>query len=369
MRNRFVRLGVVLVLLGSAGAAAYIVRGTVSDGVGASADLDRRIDRLLELTSALRATQVSYVVPGQDPTAPLARFPDLLQNVTVLTSETGALLRSPEASSELSAFAEATSRLTEVDAAAREQMLTGDVLTASHLIFGDAAQAADAMVATALRMREAERAARIAAAATLFRQNVTLVASVAGLWLLGLLLLALVPIRQREQSQSAEALDGTPPQQAISIGSAADLCTEISRVETTATLNALLARAVSLLEAEGAIVWMESGGELLAVAAAGYAPEVTSRLSSIRRHDDNMTATAWREGITEVVHGGEESGAAIAVPLFGGQACCGVFALELRTGRQPDDLTRDVARMIAAQLASVIVGPANAVSPGAAVSG
>jgi hypothetical protein len=359
MRNRFVRLCVVLVLLGSAGAAAYIGRGTWTGGAHESADFDRRIDRLLVLTGALRATQASYVTPGQDPTVPLAKFPTLLHDVTALTSETAGRLHSPTASNELSAFASAMSRLTEVDAAAREQLALGDVLTASHLIFGDAANAVDAMTTAVLGVRESERAAHAAAETAASRQNSRLFASVAGLWVLGLLLLALFPIRRSEHPATRDQPAAEPaPQPGISIGATADLCTEISRVETTIALKELLARGVSLLEAQGAIVWMESGGELLPAAAAGYAPDVLSRLSSIRRDDDNMTATAWRDGVTEVVEGGEQCGAAVAVPLFTGQSCCGVFALEFPVGLQPGDLTRDLARMIGAQLASVVVGPA-----------
>jgi hypothetical protein len=332
----------------------------------ATADLDRHTDRLLALVGALRVAEAGYVVTGQDPTASLQKFPELLHDITGVTAETTALLRSPGGGDELRAFADATSRLAEADASAREQLVIGDVQSASQIIFGDADRAADAMTSAVLQVREAERAERQKRAAATSGQNLRLAASVAGLWVLGLLLLAFVPARQRQgEPASEDALGETTSASQISISAAADLCTELSRVETSTALNGLLARAMTLLEANGVVVWMESGGELRAAATAGYPPEMTSRLSPIRRHDDNMTATAWREGLTEVVAGGEQSSAAIAVPLFSGHACRGVFTLELRAGREPDEAVLDVARMIAAQLASVVVGPASTASPAA----
>jgi hypothetical protein len=342
-----------------------MVRGSMLMPAGsAAADLERQTDRLAALTSAVRAVEARYVVTGQDPTAALQKFPDLLRDITAVTAETSARLHSPGAGDGLRAFADATSRLAEADAAAREQLVIGDVQSASQIIFSDADRAADAMTSAVLQIREAARAERLQASSATSRQNVTLVASVAGLWVLGLLLLAFVPARQRQGAPVGDDALGEPSMgSAISISAAADLCTELSRVETGAALNGLLARAVTLLEADGVIVWMESGEELLVAAAAGYPLAMTSRLSSIRRHDDNMTAAAWRDGLTEVVAGGEQSSAAIAVPLFSGHTCRGVFTLELRAGREPDDAALDVARMIAAQLASVVVGTVNAASP------
>jgi hypothetical protein len=372
MRNRFVRLCVVLVLLASAAVAAYVVRGALSTSAdGTLADLDGRSNRLLTLIASLRGAEAGYIVAGQDPTPAFEKFSTLLHEVTALTTETSSVLRSPDAQQELRTFAGATSRLAEADAAARAPVLIGDLQSASSAIAGAASQAADAMADAVTRMREAERAQQLAAAAAISTRNVTLLASVAGLWVLGLLLMAFVPVPSREAT--GKAAEGVPETTAaagaILIAAAADLCTEISRVETTDALNELLNRALSVLEAEGLVVWMESGGELLAATAVGYPPDVKSRLSSIRREDDNMTASAWRQRLTEVVEGGEQSGAAIAVPLFSGQTCCGVFAVELRAGRQPDHLTRDVARMIAAQLATVVAGPVSSPSAVAAAHG
>jgi hypothetical protein len=49
--------------------------------------------------------------------------------------------------------------------------------------------------------------------------------------------------------------------------------------------------------------------------------------------------------------------------MFGRDACSGVFALELREGREADEPIRAVVTMIAAQLASIMPGwPATSAS-------
>ena len=45
---------------------------------------------------------------------------------------------------------------------------------------------------------------------------------------------------------------------------------------------------------------------------------------------------------------------AIAVPLLGVNGCVGVFAAELREGREQDAATQAVASVIAAQLAAIV---------------
>jgi len=45
---------------------------------------------------------------------------------------------------------------------------------------------------------------------------------------------------------------------------------------------------------------------------------------------------------------------AIAVPLSGVNGCVGVFAAELREGREQDAATQAVASVIAAQLAAIV---------------
>ena len=370
MRNRLTRLCVVVVLLATAAAAAYVGRGWLqAPAVNGSADLDQRVERLLALTSELRGAEAAYVVPGQDPTSALEKFPALLHDTTTLAVETSTMLQSSTAAAELRGFADATSRLAEADAAAREQLLVGDALSAAHIIFGQGSQAAGTMTAALLRARTAERAQALAAVAETSRQTLRLMLGVSALWVVGLLVLAFVPAGRRDSGAAGDVSQAFPPASVIDLNAAADLCTDISRVETTAALTGLLTRAVTLLEAKGVVVWMESGGELHAAATAGYPPDATARLSAIRRHDDNVTATAWRDAAPGVLEGNDQKGGLIAVPLLNGRTCCGVFAIELRPGTRQDEMTGAVVRMIAAQLASVVVGPVASSVPPAVAAG
>jgi len=370
MRNRLARLCVVVVLLATAGAAAYVGRGWLqAPAVNASADLDQRVERLLALTGELRGAEAAYVVPGQDPASALEKFPTLLHDTTTLAVETSTMLHSSTAAGELRSFADATSRLAEADAAAREQLLVGDVLSAAHIIFGQGRQAAETMTASLLRARTAERSEALSAVADTSRQTLSVMAGVSALWVVGLLVLAFIPAGRRDQGRGGEASRAVPAASPIDLDAAADLCTDISRVETTDALTGLLTRAVTLLEAEGVVVWMESGGELHAAATAGYSPDARARLSAVHRHDDNITARAWRNAATGVLEGSDQKGDLIAVPLLSGRACCGVFAIELRPAARQDEMTRAVARMIAAQLASVVVGPVASSAPPAVAAG
>jgi hypothetical protein len=45
---------------------------------------------------------------------------------------------------------------------------------------------------------------------------------------------------------------------------------------------------------------------------------------------------------------------ALAIPLVGADGCVGVFAIEVRHGREADPATRAVAAMFAAQLSTIL---------------
>jgi hypothetical protein len=194
MRNRIARLCVVMALLAAAAGAVVAARADFQTPVAQrSHDLDRRVDRLLVLVANLARAQAAYVTPAQSALSPFEAFPPMLEEVATLTGETGPLLQSSAASRELQKFADGTAVLAQADASAREHLLFGDVLSASHVIFGEASEAANTMTASLGRLREAEAAAAAAAAAERTKRSLTLIGGVAGLWFVGLLLLALLP--------------------------------------------------------------------------------------------------------------------------------------------------------------------------------
>jgi hypothetical protein len=70
---------------------------------------------------------------------------------------------------------------------------------------------------------------------------------------------------------------------------------------------------------------------------------------------DNVTSLAFRTMQPQVVRGSLNGHGALAVPLITANGCVGVLAAEVQ-GAKPGDVRFAVARMIAAQL-STLVGP------------
>jgi hypothetical protein len=125
-----------------------------------------------------------------------------------------------------------------------------------------------------------------------------------------------------------------------------------------------LARAAAVLDARGIIVWMGAGEELFAALAYGYDDRFVARLGPIPRNAENATAEAWRSGQMRTVASDPVSHGALAAPLSAASGCLGVFAAEVRHGREEDPSTRAVAAMIAAQLASIVSAwPAGSSAP------
>ena len=72
----------------------------------------------------------------------------------------------------------------------------------------------------------------------------------------------------------------------------AALCTELARVVDTQALRPALERAARLLNASGLVIWVADpdGRELTAVIAHGYPQNLVSRLGTIGRDAENVTA-------------------------------------------------------------------------------
>jgi hypothetical protein len=240
---------------------------------------------------------------------------------------------------------------------------------ASDLLFRDAHQTATSITTMLRELNDAEVTAFSSARSALRARERLVVGGTAILWTLGLLLLVSIPSPRRiavvevdppaAEPESNEAAPPTtdartPTTPALDLGAAAALCTALSRASTTAALPDLLARAATILDASGLIVWMAAGDDLFAVSAHGYDPHVIGRLGPIARSADNATATAWRLRRLRTVIGDATSNGAIVAPMFGTEDCIGVLAAEVRHGRERDETAQAVTIMLAAQLATMI---------------
>jgi GAF domain-containing protein len=140
------------------------------------------------------------------------------------------------------------------------------------------------------------------------------------------------------------------------LAATAQLCADLARVEETRELPGLLARAASVLEASGIIIWMAEGArsELRPVLAHGYSPQALGKMGTLPRDSETATAAAYRAGQLRTVASDTFSNGAIVVPLVTSAGCIGVMAAEVRNGAEAEPAERALATIVAAQLATLI---------------
>jgi hypothetical protein len=170
---------------------------------------------------------------------------------------------------------------------------------------------------------------------------------------------------QTEVAAATTASDSTsdvasPPQRdrrkAPELRAAADLCTDFARLVDAQEMPALLERASHLLDSTGFIVWLadDQGHQLRPSLAHGYSPQALAKMPNIPRHADNATAAAFRPAEMQIVRTNGMSPGAIVTPILGPTGCVGVMAAEVRHGREASESSRALARIVAAQLATLI---------------
>jgi len=336
-----------------------------------------QIARVDALASDLAAAQAAYVAPGQ-PDAPwLDRASTTTSQLTATLASVRSGARSEGSPAKLQAIADAMSMAATADASAREYLRQEQDLMAADVIFGEGRDAITAVRVGVAALAVAENS-QVGGERSRIQQQLLLVGGGAGAILaIGLLVLTPLPRPRFEPAvagsvpatgdlplvvdaggdtrrPTADAPTETPFTPVIDLAAIADLCTALSRVDSSAALPDMLARAAALLDASGIIVWLGSGDELFAATSHGYHPRVISRLGAIPRDADNATADAWRTGETRTVAGDAMANGAIVAPMFGPDTCIGVLAAEVRHGREQDESTRAVTMMVAAQLAMIL---------------
>lgn len=359
-----------VVLAAGIGAALQInlLFSTSRQLADANRSLLLQLARVDALASDLAAAQAAYVAPGQ-PDAPwLERVDRLTSDLTTTLATVRAAARSAAAPTQLQAMTEAMAKTASADASARADLQQDQDLMAADVVFSEARDAINAIRRSAADLAGAEAGVFETDRAANEQQALIVAAAAGGLILIGLLLLAPLPRTRQEPVVDLSLRDASVPSGDLSrvapaeepvapvvdLAGVADLCTALSRVESSAALPDMLARTAALLDASGVIVWLAAGNELHAATSHGYNPRVISRLGAINRDADNATADAWRSGELRTVEGDVMSNGAIVAPMFGPDACVGVLAAEVRHGRERDAATRAVTLMIAAQLATVL---------------
>jgi hypothetical protein len=276
-----------------------------------------------------------------------------------------------------------------MDRRARDYARGRQLAQASDLVFTDGFDLTKKAGDAVERAVVAELVAADAAAAEHRRRQAYALAGAAGVALLGLLLL--LPVKRKPDVQptyveigdlparsvSAETLEDlqdfgvvtkpvTPVQpdhrtrSQVDIGGMAALCVELARIQDTRTLPNLLGRAGDILQASGIVLWIADpdGRELTPIVVHGYPPNLASRFGTIHRDAENVTASAYRTGLLQVMKADPISNGAVAAPLVTAGGCVGVMAAEMKNGGEQQEALLAAATIVAAQLATLVGPPA-----------
>lgn len=321
-----------------------------------------QLARFDTLAADLFATQSAYVAPGQADSPWIERARELNSELATLLTSIRTSTHAAEAPSTVQMMSDGMSQAALADVSARAYLQQEQDLMAADVVFGESRAAITSARTAAAELGTLE-SRYFDVERSRVQQRVLLIAGGAGaLMAIGLLIMVPLPRPRPEPlTLSSPTMDERPASApeppsapAIDLAAIADLCTSISRIDSSAALPDMLARTATLLDAAGVIVWLAAGNELIAATSHGYDPRLIGRLGAIPRDAENATAAAWRTGEIQTVAGDVMANGAIVAPMFAPDTCIGVLAAEVRHGREHDISARAVTMMIAAQLATIL---------------
>ncbi len=406
MTRPAVRIVLILLLIAGVGAAGwqlYVIEQRLLEGVRTQGALDASLDEVLHAIDDSRTAQQAYLAPGQGLDFWEAKFAEasagLTQGLATLRTQAAG---QPAAVEALDAADRALRVYEGIDRRIRGFVVNGTTLMAADAVYEDGLKTSGVIRASV----EQAHAALVGPARTGSEQR-RLQYIIAGAAAGGAVLVALLLLptgRQPEPEVELHASESSlhlnersarvdspvlvspasdamrapidvpvvaPPAPPVSIDArrtpvatvpdealdaAAKVCTDLARVKDADELRDALGRAARLLDASGVIVWVTEGGgkSLKPLLTYGYPEEALRRIPTLPRDQDNATAAAWRDAVTQVVDATDTAPGAIAVPLLVPQGCVGVLAAEIRHGRESATATRALAQIVAAQLAVLI---------------
>lgn len=398
MTRRGVRLALLLLFVTTLATAAWFAfqaeRRAAVDRAGAKR-FDASTRRALDALNDARGGVQAYVAPGQGLPFWRTRVASSLQAAGSELTTLKSLARSPEALNDLDAASSAVEGIAAVHERAVRLVRNDDVMQASQVVFGEGLETVASAVARVDSAWQEETADADARAASDRREAAYAAATAAGV---GLFVLALLSVTASDRARAADIAASSPvtilgagqnssaadeagarvakPVAAVAAVAAAerapqpapgpdlrpmaDLCSDFARVGEPSELSSLLARAADVLDARVLVVWVgDPGGvELRPVLAHGYPVHALARLPATPRTADNATAAAWRNADLQVVHSDGESAGALVAPLLTREGCLGVLAVETRHGTERLEPVQALARILAAQLSTIIGVPA-----------
>ena len=400
MRSRAVRVTLTLLAVGSIAAAAYFfssIDGRAGRIAANARSLDTRVSTAVRQTFDLRGAQQSYVSAGQSERFWIAR---VAASVAALRESLIAVQSASTTASGRVALDGALQALEEferMDRRAREYAVANQKLLASDLIFSDGLESTEEIITALEQTRYVEAEDAAAARAATRREQLMFAGGGAAIALVALILLTPAPrVTDEPEASLAQAgparagryaedpvADSDPvqefafkplsspaavvaapveaeaaaePEPSRDLVTVAEVCSDLARVADTTSLPSLLERTATVLDASGVMLWVADpdGRELTAIAAHGYPGDMLSRVGTIKKEAENVTAAAFRTGLLQTLKGDATSPGAIAAPLVNPSGCMGVMSAEVRHDgeRQPARLA--IATIVAAQLATLV---------------
>jgi hypothetical protein len=357
------------------------------DGRAAATRINNELRSAEQTLADLGAAQASYIAAGQNIDASTT----WMNTATALTvqlenavANLNAITASAEAKAHYAAATPLAEAVTATDVKARGLVGTGQILVAADVVLIEGIDTVKRLKAELAAAREAEMSAFESKATELGWINL---GGIAAVMLIGLILLVAAARRggaaPADTGLSLSSHDIAPAHPApaapaheltrapdvwstpsLDLGPAADLCVELGLVQNGDQLAALMARAATVLEAKGLVLWVsESGGGVLRPTMAhGYSERVLQRMGTLSADGDNVTSLAFRTRQPQVVRGSIDGQGALAVPLVTGSGCVGVLAAEVQ-GAKPGDARFAIARIIAAQLSTLVAPSVSAETP------
>lgn len=397
MRSRAVRVTLTLLAVGMVAAAAYLFWNIDERARRIAADarsLDTRVSTAVRQTFDLRGAQQAYVSAGQSEQFWIAKVTAsvaaLRESLTVLrgasTTASGRVA--------LDGALQALQEFERMDRRAQEYAAGHQKLLASDLIFSDGLETTEEIVTALEQTRYVEAEDAGAARAAARREQLMVAGGGAAIALVALILLTPAPRVTDEPaigpaeagryvggyvgghssapvsvSDAAEEFEFRPmpgrapvpppiaePEPSPDLEPVAAVCKDLARLADTTSLPSLLERTATVLDASGVMLWVADpdGGELTAIAAHGYSAAALSRMGTIKKDAQNVTAAAFRTGLLQILKSDATSPGAIAAPLVNPSGCMGVMSAEVRHDGEKQPARLAIATIVAAQLATLV---------------
>ena len=376
MRSRAVRLTLSAMAVGVLAAAGYFVFQTeqqIESRRAAARRFEERVRAVDRALSDLRMGQHAYVAAGQSADAWMPKVVSMSGEAARGVDDLRSAAATPDARSSLMEAAATIVQLGQVDRRVVDYLKSGQDVMAADVVYSEAGQT----VALAANQVDAARALEqqgvdVAERESRRRQLYAL-GSAGAVSVLTLLLLGAAPASQPSLNLKGKKVEAplpiddelsfkviraeAPRHSAPIMKAAAEICTEVGRVNDRADLDKLLGRAADLMDASGVIIWMgnATGGDLHPALVHGYPAQAAAKMPAVARNANNAAAAAYRTGALQIVlaRPGAASGALVA-PLLTPDGCIGALSAEIKGRGETSDSTQALVVLFAAQLASVL---------------